>query len=123
MGEQWSPNIAPATTYTVTLTVTDNEGATGNTSRTVTVSDAAGNITLTVSLQGKVSKRNGLQKIKLGWNGATTGNVDVWKDVEKIATTANDGTYTDSVLPTGTYVYKVCEENTDNCSDGAPVYF
>jgi subtilisin family serine protease len=111
--------------YTVTLTVMDNVDDWGQTSQTFTLSAPApggGDIALGASLQGKMSKRTNKQKIKLNWSGATTTNVDIYRNdfTTPIATTANDGTYTDSVS-VGIYTYEVCEENTDACSGTAGI--
>jgi subtilisin family serine protease len=109
--------------YTVTLTAWDDDNDSGQTSQTFMLSAPAegGDITLTASLQGKVHKRTGLQKVRLEWTGATGADVDVERDGVVIATTANDGTYTESVDPDGSYVYRVCEAGTSTCSNTAPM--
>ena len=62
--------------YTVTLTVTDNGGATDTASATVTVTaPATSGITLGVSGY----KLKGLQKADLTWTGATTTFVDIYR--------------------------------------------
>ena len=109
-------------TYTVTLTVTDDGGATGTTSQSVTVSAPSGAFTL--SATGR--KVKGWQYADLSWSGATSTNVVVYRDGSQIATTANDGEYTDAIGKRGggSYTYKVCEAGaTTICSNEATVTF
>lgn len=108
-------------TYTVTLTVTDNGGATGTDAQSVTVTAPSTGITLTATGY----KLKGLQKADLTWSGATSTDVDVYRDGAVITTTANDGFYTDNIdnRGGGTYVYKVCEAGTTVCSNDATVTF
>ena len=92
-------------TYSVTLTVTDNEGATGTTSKDVTVSTAGGGITLTANGY----KVKGRQKADLEWSGAAGENVDVYRDGVLLISTTNDGFYTDNIdnVGGGSYTYKI----------------
>ena len=67
----------------------------------------------------------GLQKADLSWSDATS-NVDVYREGEIIATTANDGSHTDNIDQRGggSYVYQVCEAGgTVTCSNEATVVF
>ncbi len=117
-----SHTYASAGTYTVTLTVTDNAGATGTSSQAVTVSVASSAITLT-AIGYKVK---GLQKVDLSWDPSDpTTNVDIYRNGAVIATTINDGAYTDNINKKGTatYTYKVCLAGTSTCSNEATVVF
>ena len=61
----------------------------------------------------------------LTWSGATSTDVDVYRDGMPIVTTANDGSYVDSTGDTGRarYTYQVCEAGTQTCSNNAKVKF
>ena len=116
-----SHSFASDGTYTVSLTVTDNGGATNTSSQTVTVSAPAGSITLSAS--GRRVNRTAYAD--LTWSGATTSNVDVYRNNALRATTANDGSHTDTVgkNKTGTYTYRVCNAGTNVCSNTVSVTF
>jgi subtilisin family serine protease len=78
-----------------------------------------------ISLAVRAYKVSGLQKADLTWNGATTTNVDIFRNGTKIATVTNNGAYTDNinVRGGGSYQYKVCEAATDTCSAEATASF
>ncbi|MDM7859027.1 S8 family serine peptidase [Alteromonas sp. ASW11-36] len=78
---------------------------------------------LTLSANGFKSK--GLQYTNLTWEGATSTNVDIYRDGQLIATTANDGAYTDALNRKGggAYLYQVCEEASSTCSAMVQVVF
>ncbi len=109
-------------TFTVTLTVTDDDGATGSTSQNVSVS-AGGGGGITLSASG--FKQQGLQKANLTWSGATSTNVDIYRNGVVITVTANDGVHLDNINNRGggTYTYKVCEAGTSTCSNEATITF
>jgi len=104
-------------TYSVSLTVTDNGGATNTSTQNVTVSSPTG---ITLSAVG--SKVKGLEKVDLSWSGANP--VDVYRNGTKIATVSGT-TYTDNLNArgTGTYAYQVCAAGTSTCSNTATVVF
>jgi PKD repeat protein len=131
-----SHTYASGGTYTAALTVTDDDGATDTASQDVTVTEDDG-ATDTSSDDGTVTedssvgitlsaigyKVKGWQKVDLTWTGATSSNLDIYRDGSEVATTANDGSYTDSIYQKGrgTYTYRVCEEGTSICSDDVTV--
>jgi hypothetical protein len=57
--------------------------------------------------------------------GATSANVDVYRDGVVTATTPNDGLYDDSTGTTGqaSFMYKVCGGGTETCSNSVTVNF
>jgi subtilisin family serine protease len=113
---------AAAQTYTVTVLVTDNGGATGSASRSVTVTaPPTGDITLSVRAY-KVSNR---KRADLTWSGATSTHVDVFRDNSKITTVTNSGSYTHATKETGggSHTYRVCEAGTTRCSPSVTVTY
>ena len=91
----------------------------------------SGGGTVTCTLDGSITlsatsyKVKGFQKVDLSWDGATSTNVDVYRDGSKITTTANDGFYTDNIDKKGggTYTYQIYEEGTSTCSNESTVIF
>jgi subtilisin family serine protease len=112
-----SHTYATGGTYTVALTVTDNEGATGGTTRSVTVSTPSG-ITLAVSM----TKVRGVNYANLSWSGATA-SADVYRDGSRIATVTATS-YTDNVgRGGGSRTYRVCNAGTSTCSTDVTVTY
>jgi subtilisin family serine protease len=70
-------------------------------------------------------KVKGVKTADLTWTGATSANVDVLRDGAVVATTANDGAYTDSTgqKGSGSISYRVCEAGTTVCSNVVSVSF
>jgi thermitase len=67
-------------------------------------------------------KIRGTKYADLTWSGATT-DVNVYRDGGLLATTVNDGLYTDETLGKGggSATYKVCEAGTTICSNSVTV--
>ena len=59
------------------------------------------------------------------WSGATSMNVDIYRNGVVVATTANDDFHTDSPGGRGhaTYIYQGCNAGTQTCSNQATVTF
>ena len=109
-------------TYTVSLTVTDDDGETDTISQDITVSSSTTGITLSATGY----KVRGRHTVDLEWDGATSTNVDIYRDGVLIATTSNDGFYTDNTgnVGGGSYTYQIFEEGTtDNGSNEVTVTF
>lgn len=70
-------------------------------------------------------KVKGIKTADLTWTGATSVNVDVYRDGAVVATTLNDGAHTDSTGQKGggSHAYKVCEAGTSTCSNTVTVSF
>lgn len=119
-----SHTYAVGGTYTVTLTVTDDDGATATTSKSVTVSDSTPP-PQEITLSAIAYKVQGRQKADLTWFGATSTQVDVFRNNEKKATVANNGAYTDNIDARGggSYTYRLCEAGTSTCSNNVTISF
>jgi PKD repeat protein len=111
-------------TYSVTLSVVDNQGASDSEVKSVTVTAPGPTIELT-------GKRRGRNRVILDWTPVGV-NVDVWRTLvggspTRIASGVDGGHYEDSDLgakPTGLYTYLVCETgNPDNCSNEVDISF
>ena len=60
------------------------------------------------------------------WSGATSANIDIYRNGVVIATVPNNGSYKDFIGARGGNVrdtYKVCEAGTQNCSNEVTVRF
>ena len=118
----WDTTAYADGSHTVSATATDTAGQTASDSISVTVDNGGGG-GFTLTATGR--KVRGLHKADLAWSGATSANVDVYRDGTLVATTANDGAYTDNIDQRGsaTYTYQVCEAGTSTCSNEAIVDF
>src|ERR1043166_3872354 len=116
-----SPTPTPTATPTATATATATPTATATATATVPPSPTPGQFTL--SARGY--KVQGRHTVDLSWSGATSSNVDVYRNNVLVATTLNDGFYTDSPGGRGkaTYTYRVCNAGTQTCSNNATVTF
>jgi hypothetical protein len=89
---------------------------------TPTPSPTPGGITL--SGHGRRVQRR--HTVDLSWSGATSANIDIYRDGVVIATVPNTGSYKDFIGVRGgnaRYTYKVCEAGTSNCSNEVTVRF
>lgn len=76
-------------------------------------------------LSAQKKKVRGINTVKLSWSGATSNNVDIYRNAAVIVTTPNDGSYIDSTGDTGQaqYTYLVCDTGTQTCSNQVIVTF
>ncbi|HUP59461.1 MAG TPA: S8 family serine peptidase [Thermoanaerobaculia bacterium] len=119
----WDTTTATNASHSLSSKAYDAAGNVGSSaSVSVTVSNStSGSITLTATGY----KVKGVQKADLTWTGATTTNVDVYRNGALIITTANDGFHTDNINKKGggSYTYKVCNAGSTTCSSEVTVSF
>lgn len=113
-----SKTYTTAGTRTVTLTVTDNGGATGSTSQSVTTTAPAGSIVLTAT-----TRKSGKNTVAdLTWSGAGA-TVNVLRNGATI-TTVTGTSYSDNLgRGSGTRTYQVCNAGTTTCSNSVTVTY
>ena len=115
-GETSNNSFAASGSYSVTLTVTDNEGATNANTQIVTVTDGTEPPPADISLSGTRASTG--RSITLTWTGASGTNVDVYVNGSFNNSTANDGDVTYTVNKKRTYTFKICETgSTTSCSN------
>jgi hypothetical protein len=116
-------SAAPESTYWYWVRSFNGAGDNGDCSNAAAGTTPAGS---DISLSVGGYKVRGEKIADLTWSGAASVNVDVYRDGSVIATTANDGAYTDNTGQTGggTLTYTVCEEGSLTlCSDPAIAAF
>jgi extracellular elastinolytic metalloproteinase len=122
-GASFTTSTLSTGSHTITATVTDSGGANGSDSISISVTAVGGGGNITLAASGR--KVQGRHNIDLTWSGATSTNVDVFRNGSLLITTANDGAHTDATNNRGgaTYQYQVCEAGTSTCSNVATVVF
>lgn len=118
-----SHTYAAGGTYTVALSVTDNEGAPDSESKPVAVTGGGGDDVITLSASDASKGRN--TRASLVWSGSTAGSVNIYRNGAIVTTTTNDGQHTDNVGKgaSGTFTWQVCNAGTAVCSNEAEVTF
>jgi hypothetical protein len=115
-------DMTPTPTPTPTPTATATPTVTPTATPTATPTPTPGQITLIA----RGYKVQGQQRVDLSWNGATSNNIDIYRNNALVATVPNiPGFYTDQigVRGKGTYTYRVCDAGTQNCSNQVTVRF
>ncbi len=109
--------------YTVTLTVTDDDGATDAEARTISVTDGSATGPSNLSTNGY--KVRGSHTVDLSWTTGTATSVDIFRNGSKITTTSNTGAHTDQIGAKGhaSYTYKVCSAGTTACTNESTATF
>jgi subtilisin family serine protease len=118
-------------TFAVTLTVTDDGGASGSVTKNVSVSEPGAPPADPIELSVVGYKVKGRMTADLTWSGATTATIDVWRKdggaaIALVATVPNNNAYTDhpNYVGAGTLVYRVCEAgSTTSCSPDRAITF
>jgi hypothetical protein len=109
----------------ITITGRDAAGNIGTDVLTITYSTPTTPPPAPVTLSGQFdpwarNKRRAL----LSWTTAPWSGVAIYRNGGRIATTVNDGAYTDSVRTSGTYTYKACDPNNAAvCSNTVTLYY
>ena len=122
-GTSFSTSTLSVGSHTITATASDGQ-LSNSASVVVTITDAPPPTGITLS--GSGFKVKGVRNVDLAWSGATSANVDVYRDGSIVTTTANDGVYRDPVggKGGGTFTYKVCEAGSPTaCSNTITIVF
>ena len=116
---------SPTPTATATATPTATAAATATPTATATATATPTATPSGIMLTARGYKVNGRHTVDLSWGPTGPGNVDVYRNNALVATTPNDGFYTDSPGTRGhaTYTYRVCNSGTQTCSNNATVTF
>lgn len=109
-------SYAAAGTYDALLTVTDDGGAQDAITYSVTVEEPVINISLTADEKTFFFF---FKYVELDWTGATSSQVDIYRNNSVISTTNNDGNYVyfPPLFVSTNGTYKVCQAGTSICSD------
>jgi len=105
-----------AASYTIKLSVTDDDRATATATKTIAL----------IRLTAKGYKTKGVQTVDLSWNAPGTARYAVYRDDLNLAlATVSGGAYTDSLNTKGpgSFRYRVCEQAASICSNTATVSF
>ncbi|GHB53680.1 S8 family peptidase [Mongoliitalea lutea] len=78
-----------------------------------------------IQLSGSGTKVQGRWRATLNWTGASSSQVDIFRNGTKIATVNNSGTYVDQTnnRGSGSLTYTVCEAGSSNCSSAVTISF
>jgi hypothetical protein len=122
-----TPTIPPPPTVTPTATATPTPPNTPTATPVATATPTPTPTPAGITLVAHGYRVQGRHVIDLSWTGATSGNVDIFRNGTLIATVPNtDGAYTDSTGDTGghaSYTYEVCEASSTNCSNEVTITF
>lgn len=115
--------LSSSTTYFYRIRARNSAGASAW-SNIASGKTSSGPPPASIFLTANGHKKRGYHIIDLSWTGANSASVDVVRDGAIVATTSASS-LTDEPRNKGgrTYVYKVCLEGTDTCSDEVSVVF
>lgn len=93
----------------------------------VSIDDGSGSQPPPAAIQLSVDgyKVKGVHRADLTWSGATSSDVDIYRNGSIVTTTLNDNAYTDVIGSRGSasYTYQVCEAGTASCSNEVTIKF
>ncbi len=106
-----SHSYAVAGTYTVSLTVSDDDGAEHSVTKEVTVTEPS------IVLEGSASSDGSRVVASLSWTSKNKVNFDVYRDGALVSSGVRKTSYTDRFSSNATsFTYQVCETGTSTCS-------
>jgi putative Ig domain-containing protein len=108
-------------TNVITVTARDAAGNTGTDVLSVTYTPPVA--ATSVVLSGQLVPTKWRRMAQLTWTTAPWGSAAVYRNGVKIRTTANDGSYNDSLRYSGSYTYKVCDAYGTACSNTVTLYY
>jgi hypothetical protein len=116
-----------AGSHVISASVTDSGGLYGSATTTITVTSSTPPPPpppdLWLSANGETVRNQ--RQVSLTWGGATSDQVDVYRDGKRIATVANIGSYVDRIngKASSSYAYQICEAGSAACSTTVDVTF
>ena len=113
--------LTASTNYSYRVAATNGAGTSGYSNTASATTQAASGLQLAVTGY----KVKGMQHADLTWSGATSANVDIYRNNALITTTPNDTAHTDAINTRGggSYTYRVCEAGTSICSNDVTVTY
>jgi hypothetical protein len=78
---------------------------------------------ITLAVSSRTTRKARL--VELGWSGATSSRVDIYRNGVRIANVSNGGSYSEQfgLRSSGTFTYKVCNAGSQECSNEATIRF
>jgi extracellular elastinolytic metalloproteinase len=118
-GTSFSTSSLSVGQHVITATASDGQ-AQGTDTITVTITAPTA-----FTLSGRGFKVKGVRNVDLTWTTVSGTNIDVFRNGSKVATTANDGAYTDPVggKGPGSFTYQVCVTGSSTCSNTITINF
>jgi hypothetical protein len=109
----------------VSLTVTDDDGASDCTSSDVMVTEPPGGADPVLSISSAKLNRKNRLSVNLTWSGAVGSSVHVLLAGSTVATTANDGAYryVQNNVQGKSFTFQVCETSGGACSNAETASF